>query len=348
MKRIKLLSCNNPDMTTEFGNIGENMIDNIAFFIPWEAIKENYIEDIHDPAQRKNLFRNLTVKCGKKGVFCAGSISKYRNGNNIQNLNFTDIEKAFLELETNTGMDLNLAKLYSVEFGATLPVVNPASEYLNTWQKCPRTTKQVFDGVKSLTVTMDTINWSLKGYDKKAESERGLKRKGLQNLPTPSWHKQLLRIELKLKRKVKKQLCLSCQNVSPLILFKPDVYIKLINLWEQRYFEISKSKELTSQIETKINPSRFIRAITGLSIHEHGLAKIESFISNTQRAGNMDRITASKTRSMVRGIASDKVLFKETNLTEEVDELVRKVAARQRLQVKNFVLSSTSNTGDIK
>lgn len=216
-----------------------------------------------------------------------------------------------------------------------------------SWQKTPKARIITIIGNDSTSVSLDTSTWALKAYDKKMESIYRLGIDQYQELVASTSSKEYLRIELIIKRNIKKQLRLTDENTSPLILCNPDIYERLLHRWEQHYFRVPKGKVLLPNFTDKLNPSQFIRMITGLAINEYGLTKIESYISILRKKGLMDKFDASRARRKIRSIANDCMFFKSMDTSNEVDNLVRTMVSSQMKEIEHYRMTSITDKGSI-
>jgi hypothetical protein len=110
------------------------MIDNISLKVPrqddtgfTERLQDLWRRDIHTYSGH---IQNLGVYQNLDGVIIHGSLAKYLNGENLTPLTRGQVKEAIRKLETETGLDLSMAIVRSVEIGISVFTKEKPSEYL--------------------------------------------------------------------------------------------------------------------------------------------------------------------------------------------------------------------------
>lgn len=82
--------------------------------------------------------RNMKIKAfsTNDGYIIENSITVFAKGNNLENINRSEVKEAFSELSDTIGIDIERAKLTRLDIGLTLPMESAPSEYLNMLQYC--------------------------------------------------------------------------------------------------------------------------------------------------------------------------------------------------------------------
>jgi len=124
--------------------------------------------DPYGESEFSGHLENLYFHQRAQDVEIRGSLAKLLNGNNVRHLERHEIDLALDKLCEATGLDCREGKVTSLEFGPTIEVQRPPSEYLSLWSSRTRMNKTIYyDGT---SVWFDNKSWGIYGYDKGLES----------------------------------------------------------------------------------------------------------------------------------------------------------------------------------
>ena len=217
------------------------MIDNIRLFQPIYNIKnkrlllnkldfQQYKNKDGNPYFRTNI-RNLIVTIPYHGnfFFLNGSITKFKYNHNLATLSLSDIVLLIDELSDILNINLENAKIYSIEVGTNFDMDRPIQKYLEILGYISR-----FERNDRYKTSLYFQNKSKKMifYDKMNE----VNSKNV-DYPRKFISKNILRYELILKRNMRQQLL---QEVKLLDFKKIEFLYTLIDLWKVYYNKIKK------------------------------------------------------------------------------------------------------------
>lgn len=298
------------------------MIDSISLWVPGGNAPD--LKNIQ--AYREDYFRgklgNMRVIQNPDGVYCTGSLAVYLQGNNVLPLTRQSVGEACSKLERETGWDLKRAELKQVEIGTTLPVKKAPACYLASWGPLPRFLMQTYQRQALETVTYTTGARSFTGYDKRKQAES----KG-QEIPAIVSGAELIRLELKYKRNLKKYLN---RPLSPWDLADREVYEKLVQQWQAFYFRIPKGRTPVLDATGGIKPKDLDNALKAYGLQQLGMDAYSGFIHRLERQGILGRVQADRARKAAREAACNERVSMADDLTAELDARVRETATYAR------------------
>lgn len=226
-----------------------------------------------------------------------GSLPKYLFGSNIETLSRTDLIKAIDQLSLEAGIDADAARVYRLDLAATLQMPAPVATYLPILGYLPRFTRTQHD---STGVTYASKQRSITFYDKGEEAGEG---------------KNLLRIELKFKKRLKAQLG---QAVFLSDLHSESLFKGLVDRWGNQYKAIQKNSR--HHIKPPINMKDFREQLARIGIAALGgqlaaLGKIEYW--------DIERHHKKRCRDLVNTLCATGNSLKDALLIDELDDAVQ-------------------------
>lgn len=157
------------------------MIDTMNFWIDTEKYPDAKIWRYNIPKENiskrgadsyKGKIRNMQVFENVNGVRVEGSIAKFYNGNNVENLTQEQYHNALKDFEELTGLNLKQSKVIRVDYGRAVKIEKDVAAYLRLFGAVPRY-KQDFvngnTGVQSITYFNKTGAYCFCAYDKMQE-----------------------------------------------------------------------------------------------------------------------------------------------------------------------------------
>lgn len=296
------------------------MIDSVSFWIPGGIAPD--LDNVQ--AYREDFFRgtlgNMRVIQNPDGVYCTGSLAKYLQGGNVLPLTRRAVEDSLGKLERETGWNLKRAELKQIEVGSTLQVRKAPSLYLGSWGTVPRFTKQTYQKRELETVTYFTGSRSFTGYDKRQESAG-------QEIPAIFSGAELIRLELKYKRGVKKHFG---RALTPWDIATRPTYTDLVQRWQDFYFKIPKGRIPVIDTTGGISPKDLDNTLKAYGLQALGQDSYMGFISMLEKRGTLGRIQAERARKAARESVKDERISQADDLTAELDSRVREVCVYAR------------------
>lgn len=217
------------------------MIDTLRFSKQIRAIELQGIPDILESCYEKTSrktgetnysgkLRNLTLFTNGDWLNINGSLSKFINGNNLQNLKLGDIRRGFEELSDLLQIDLSGFMVRRFDVGLTFEMDFHPAIYLQMVRHYPRTKQHSFNrGEESVQFCNDSITVQL--YDKMAEmSNNG------EEIPA-GFGKNQLRYEWQQKRYTERVLK---RPLTVTDFQDSNVWDQLLRIYKSRYTKIGK------------------------------------------------------------------------------------------------------------
>lgn len=262
---------------------------------------------------------NLRVSVYESGLYIVGSLAKYYNGGNVYTLNRKDTERAVEKLSSELGVDISSAKVTYLEFGDAFIMLYPVQEYLKRLSAMPRLARNQQES---------TLYFQTKGiedpkkfvfYDKETEL-----RKKKEPLPDGFKGLYLLRYEMRFKNRLPQQL--GWPEVTASTLYNREFYRKMLNLYQQSYFSITKRKTLRpSALRDIKNPKDAFDCLVGMLISQSDPNQIEDFIGDITTGTNLDRVQLYRLGKMVERVSTKGKLMEQDELVAELDNHIKNV-----------------------
>ena len=248
-----------------------------------------------------------------------GSLSKFvYNGGNVIPLPRHTTEEAIKKLSDALQINLEDARVSSLEFGANFVMRYKPSEYLKRMGELPRRQRYTFN--------VDTLYYRRKGkeqpdtfcmYDKISDA----KAKGMP-IPAGFEDANILRVELRLNGSLAKQMGVA--EVKASTLYDRQFYNKIRCRFINTYFSISKLNKLNANFMAEIKtPKDAVDGFLGLMLakSEKGVQEIDSYLEEL-KANQVfaDRINYKRTRDALYKAASKAKLSSKDELVAELDD----------------------------
>ena len=213
--------------------------------------------------------RNLRVTVSPWGVMVDGSLAKYLNGNNVENIGRADTARALEEIGDSLRVDIGGARVYLLEFGRTFEMNRVPSDYIQLLGAAGRMKRRVEDSGFLLyhAGVGERRSRELAFYDKGAEA----------GVPG-----NLLRYEMRYRGGLGAQL--EAPGLTAATLTTPAFYEWLVSKYKDNYFLIKKqggSMDTSKIREGKL--SDISKAIFGYLLGRCDPAEIISFVEWARR-----------------------------------------------------------------
>lgn len=248
-----------------------------------------------------------------------GSLPKFLyEGGNVIPLNRHTTEEAIKKLSDALQINLEDARVSSLEFGGNFLMKHKPSEYLKRLGEMPRRQRYTFN--------VDSIYYRHKGkeqpdtfclYDKISDA----KAKGMP-IPAGFENANILRMELRLNGSLAKQMRVA--EVTASSLYDRQFYAKIRNRFINTYFSISKLNKLNANFMESIKtPKDAVDGFLGLMLakSEKGVQEIDSYLEEL-KANQVfaDRINYKRTEDALYKAASKAKLSSKDELVAELDD----------------------------
>ena len=248
-----------------------------------------------------------------------GSIAKFLyDGGNLIPLNRHTTEEAVKKLSEALQINLEDARVSSLEFGANFVMRYKPSEYLKRMGELPRRQRYTFN--------VDTLYYRRKGkeqpdtfclYDKISDA----KAKGMP-IPQGFEDKNILRVELRLNGSLAKQMGVA--EVAASTLYDRQFYAKIRNRFINTYFSITKINKLNTHFMSEIKtPKDAVDGFLGLMLSKagQGMQEIDAYLEEL-KANQVfsERINYKRTRDALYKAASKAKLSSKDELVAELDD----------------------------
>ena len=184
----------------------------------------------------------LKVSIYTGGISIIGSLPKFIYGNNVCSFDRHSTQRAIEKLSDIFHINIADADVTGIEFGTNFPMKHKVTDYLSKLGEMPRLSRYHFEP--------STLYYKGRGkntpkvfafYDKLSEAEA----KGM-DYPSGVSGENLLRYEMRLTGRLKTQLGIADLQAST--LYDRTFYRKLVKLYQNSYYSISKNVQLKPKI----------------------------------------------------------------------------------------------------
>ncbi len=276
-------------------------------------VREEYIPSTGKINYRGQL-SNLRVRIYSSRLCVEGSWPKYIRGNNLHSLSTQEIKTAIEKLSDELGMSIENAIVSRVEIAETFTMSYPISyyiSYLGSLKYCKRTAfgkgLMYLNKQKALTF-----------YDKIEEMIQNK-----QIIPKELTKENLLRYELKLNKKVSRQLKLAIITTN--MLCKKELFDKFIEKWQKEYFSIHRiNKPVVHSIEIIRNTRHLINFLAINGLQYIGYIDTLNMLDSFKR--NLSKIQLHRLKKKIKELVQNKHFTEPSELIVELDQKVKNTA----------------------
>lgn len=263
--------------------------------------------------------KGMRVGIYPSAIRIEGSLPKFLyDGGNVIPLNRHTTEEALKKLSDALQINLEDARVSSLEFGANFLVRHKPSAYLDRMGEMPRRYRHRF--------CADTLYYKHKGkqqpdiftfYDKMIEA----KTNGM-TIPQGFEDANFLRVELRLKGGIARQMGVA--QVQASTLHDRTFYHRLMAKYIDTYFSIKKLKTQNASFMAEIRtPKDAVDGFMGLLMAKvgQGQQEIDAYLAEL-KANNIfkDRVSYQRVRDMLYKAASKASLTTKDELVAELDD----------------------------
>lgn len=263
---------------------------------------------------------NLRVSVGESGLNLVGSLPLWLYGQNVQTVCRRDLLQAIERLNTAIGADMGKAEVRRVDVSATLQMRHAPLAYLQLLGAAPH-----FVRIATAATTVEYRRGKqqtqvLVFYDKAEE----VRAKGKGNLPAPyAAVGNCLRCELRLMRQPAKQVGMDSLTLGQLA--DKDIFRRLVALWKDSYFAISKTYKTTDMAIIKTPKDAVEYLLATLLAEAGGAARVDSFLADLKaRSTFCNRQDYTRLKSTLKSLQNKYANRADAreNLGRELDEAI--------------------------
>ena len=156
-------------------------------------------------------------------------------------------------------------------------------------------------------------------YDKEMEL-----RKKKESLPDGFRGLNILRYEMRFKNRLPQQI--GWPEVTASTLYNREFYRKILNLYQQNYFSITKRKTMRlSALQAVSNPKEAFDCLVSMLISQAEPKLIEDFIGDLTTGTKLDRVQLYRLGKMVERVSTKGKLMEQDPLIAELDNHIQNV-----------------------
>ncbi len=261
----------------------------------------------------------LKVSIYTGGVSIIGSLPKFLYGNNVCPLDRHTTKEAIAKLCDLLHADISDADITGIEFGANFLMKHKVSDYLSKLGTMPRLERYHFEpSTLYYKGTGKHIPKVFAFYDKLSEAEA-------KDMDYPSFisGNNLLRYEMRLLWRLKSQLKVNDLQAST--LYDKTFYRKMVRLYKESYFSISKSIQIKDNAMSEIKTvSDAFNVLVARLISQTDQTQISGFIEELKSAQVFDDGKYyTRLKSKIKEIATKSDVVVTDELIRELDNDIK-------------------------
>ena len=265
----------------------------------------------------------LKVSIYTGGISIIGSLPKFIYGNNVCLFDRHSTQRAIEKLSDIFHINIADADVTGIEFGTNFPMKHKVTDYLSKLGEMPRLSRYHFEP--------STLYYKGRGkntpkvfafYDKLSEAEA----KGM-DYPSGVSGENLLRYEMRLTGRLKTQLGIADLQAST--LYDRTFYRKLVKLYQNSYYSISKNVQLKDNAMSEIKTvSDAINTLMARLLSQTDKAQIVAFLDELRAAQVFnDSKYYTRLKNKINEIATKSDFVVTDELIRELDNDIKNCGA---------------------
>ena len=265
----------------------------------------------------------LKVSIYTGGISIIGSLPKFIYGNNVCLFDRHSTQRAIEKLIDIFHINIADADVTGIEFGTNFPMKHKVTDYLSKLGEMPRLSRYHFEP--------STLYYKGRGkntpkvfafYDKLSEAEA----KGM-DYPSGVSGENLLRYEMRLTGRLKTQLGIADLQAST--LYDRTFYRKLVKLYQNSYYSISKNVQLKDNAMSEIKTvSDAINTLMARLLSQTDKAQIVAFLDELRAAQVFnDSKYYTRLKNKINEIATKSDFVVTDELIRELDNDIKNCGA---------------------
>lgn len=265
----------------------------------------------------------LKVSIYTGGISIIGSLPKFIYGNNVCLFDRHSTQRAIEKLSDIFHLKITDADVTGIEFGTNFLMKHKVTDYLSKLGEMPRLSRYHFEP--------STLYYKGRGkntpkvfafYDKLSEAEA----KGM-DYPSGVSGENLLRYEMRLTGRLKSQLGVADLQAST--LYDRTFYRKLVKLYQNSYYSISKNVQLKDNAMSEIKTvSDAINTLMARLLSQTDKAQIVAFLDELRAAQVFnDSKYYTRLKNKINEIATKSDFVVTDELIRELDNDIKNCGA---------------------
>ena len=265
----------------------------------------------------------LKVSIYTGGISIIGSLPKFIYVNNVCSFDRHSTQRAIEKLSDIFHINIADADVTGIEFGTNFPMKHKVTDYLSKLGEMPRLSRYHFEP--------STLYYKGRGkntpkvfafYDKLSEAEA----KGM-DYPSGVSGENLLRYEMRLTGRLKTQLGIADLQAST--LYDRTFYRKLVKLYQNSYYSISKNVQLKDNAMSEIKTvSDAINTLMARLLSQTDKAQIVAFLDELRAAQVFnDSKYYTRLKNKINEIATKSDFVVTDELIRELDNDIKNCGA---------------------
>ena len=265
----------------------------------------------------------LKVSIYTGGISIIGSLPKFIYGNNVCSFDRHSTQRAIEKLSDIFHLKITDADVTGIEFGTNFLMKHKVTDYLSKLGEMPRLSRYHFEP--------STLYYKGRGkntpkvfafYDKLSEAEA----KGM-DYPSGVSGENLLRYEMRLTGRLKTQLGIADLQAST--LYDRTFYRKLVKLYQNSYYSISKNVQLKDNAMSEIKTvSDAINTLMARLLSQTDKAQIVAFLDELRAAQVFnDSKYYTRLKNKINEIATKSDFVVTDELIRELDNDIKNCGA---------------------
>lgn len=257
------------------------------------------------------------------GFVVSGSLARFFYPSNIWPLSHHSTKETIEKLSDRLHLDMAEADVWGLEFGTQFPMIKPVRTYLDKLGDMPKKVRiqgcadgLYYQGTNKAKKERQRL--ILAFYDKLADA----KNKGLE-IPPGFGNSNLLKYELRLNGRLPRQI--GVEEVKASTLSDKAFFMKLLKMWGDKYFAISKRKTMRTEFMTEIkSPKDGFYAYMARLMSRQGKDDIDAYI-NELKANNVysNKEYYTRLKKKLKEVSSCANFLETNDDIKELDDCIR-------------------------
>jgi len=253
------------------------------------------------------------------------SLCKFYLGDNFQTLQRSDTKNAIQKISDSLHLPFDKAEIKRIDIAQNFLMKQPESIYFSHFgtllhfHRLEQPDGLYFSNSKS----PKNVNRQLVFYKKAVEQ----KAKG-QNIPELYNNKNVLRYELRFKKRLKQQLKTADLQASQ--LYNEKFYTYIIDAWKQHYFDIKKLKLINIDLQNMKNPNEFMFSffiekikMLGGDIKNLPVEALKIIEISKDKGKYKNRMQATRYKNKIKEVFAKDTLTYESEAIKELDKKIK-------------------------
>ena len=313
------------------------MYDKVRLFLPKCRGMPDISQYLGNGGEKTNIvtgetnvygfINNLRINQFVGGYVVSGSLSGFLYDNNLYPLDYHTTAKAIEKLSDSLHLEMRLADVLGLEFGTNFVMEKAPKVYLDKLGDMPRkvrvqgnTNTLYYQGVSNSRMTRQKK--VLAFYDKIADAQS----KGMR-VPTGLEQAHLLRYELRLNGRLSRQI--GVQEVKASTLSDKVFFKKLLKMWSNDYFSITKHHTTKTEIMSEIKtPGDAINVFIARLMSKQDKDEIATFVEELKSENIFDDAKYySRVKKKLKELSSNaNLLVTDADIKELDDAIINTIA----------------------